>query len=91
MRRIICIALFGLLVSSEAAFSQHRQWVRPHGRVFVHAPRFGSHPGFHHHHHYFDPFRYFVQDFTASYVAPVPIVPFAATYFFLPSASTSRP
>ena len=97
MRRMICFALFGLLASSEAAFSQARHWVRPRGRVVVVGPRFRWHPGtFHryHHfprHHYFDPFRYFVQDFTTAYSASESIVPFSPTYFFLPSASASRP
>src|SRR3954465_7770204 len=97
MRRIICFAVFGLLVSSEAAFSQGQDWVRPNGRAFVVGPRFGRHPGiFHRHHyyprhHYFDPFRYFVQDFTAAYTAPEPIVPFAPNYFFLASESPRRP
>jgi hypothetical protein len=88
MRRIICFALFGLLASSEAAFSQARHSVQP---------RFGWYSGiFHRHHylprrHYFDPFRYFVQDFTTGYTAPEPIVPFSPTYFFLPSESPRRP
>ena len=90
MRRIICIALFGLLISSEAAVSQGPHWVQ--SRAF--GPRFGWHPGivpryhYFHRHHHFDPFRYFVQDFTTPYSA---IVPFSPTYFFLPSESASRP
>jgi hypothetical protein len=94
MRRIICFALFGLLVSSEAAFSQGQHGVRPRGVV---GPRFRWHPGIFHQHHYsprhryFDPFRYFVQDFTTAYTAPESIVPFSPTYFFLPSVSASRP
>ena len=97
MRRMICFALFGLLVSSETAFSQARPWVRPHGRGHVVGPRFRWHPRtFHHYHffhryHYFDPFRYFVQDFTTAYSTYQSIVPFAPTYFFLPSASASHP
>ena len=99
MRRIICFALFALLISSEAAFSQaRRHWVRPHGRVHIIDPRFGWHPGiFHRYHHFprshfFDPFRYFVQDFTTPYTAASqPIVPLSPTYFLLPSASASRP
>jgi hypothetical protein len=97
MRRIICFAVFGLLVSSEAAFSQGPDWVQPRGRVVVVGPRFGWHPGiFHRHHyyprhHYFDPFRYFVQDFTTAYSAPQSIVPFAPTYFFVGSQATTRP
>jgi hypothetical protein len=94
MRRIICFALFGLLVSSEAGFSQGQHWVQSRD---VHGPRFGWHPGiFHRHHyyprhHYFDPFRYFVQDFTTAYSAPQSIVPFAPTYFFIGSQATTRP
>ena len=90
MRRMICFAVFGLLVSSGAAFSQHRHWVGPHGRVFVHGSLYGWHPGIFHHYHWFDPFRYFVRDFST----PSPyesIVPFTPTYFFLPSESTSHP
>jgi hypothetical protein len=89
MRRMVCFALFGLLISSESAFSQGQHWIGPH---------LGSHPGtFHRHHyglghHYFDPFRYFVQDFTTPYTAASQsIVPFAPTYFFLPSVSPTRP
>jgi len=94
MRRIICFALFGLLVSSQTAFSQAQHFVRPGGVV---RPRFGWHPGILHRHHYysryhhFDPFRYFVQDFTSAYSAPELIVPFSPTYFFLPSESPRRP
>jgi hypothetical protein len=94
MRRIICFALFGLLVSSEPASSQAQHWVRPHGVV---GPRFGWHPRIYHphpyypQHHYFDPFRYFVQDFSTPYSGYQPIVPFSPTYFFLPNESPSRP
>jgi hypothetical protein len=90
MRRIICFALFGLLISSGSAFSQHRHWVRSHEKVFVHGPRYGWHPGIFHHYHWFDPFRYYVRDFST----PSPyesIVPFTPTYFFLPSEPTSHP
>jgi hypothetical protein len=92
MRRLTCFALFGLLVSSEAAFPQGQHWGRPRGVV---APRFRWHPGIFHPHHYsprnFDPFRYFVQDFSTPYSAYESIVPFSPTYFFLPSESPSRP
>jgi hypothetical protein len=94
MRRIICFALFGLLVSSEAAFAQGQHWVRPQG---VSGPRFGWHARIYHPHlyspqpHYFDPFRYFVQDFSTPYSGYHPIVPFSPTYFFLPSESASHP
>ncbi len=88
MRRMICFALLGLLVSSEAAFSQGRHWA---------GPRFRWHPGispryhYYHRHYYFDPFRFFVQDFTTGYSTYESIVPFSPTYFFLPSESRSRP
>ena len=91
MRRIICVALFGLLVSTEAAFSQARHWVRPHRRVHVIGPRYRWHPGLFHRYHDFDPFRYFVQDFTTSYRTYESIVPFSPTYFFIPGESASRP
>ena len=95
MRRIIWFALFGLLVSSEAAFSQApRHSVGPRGV----GPRFRWHPGivpqYHQYprHHYFDPFRYFVQDFTTAY-HPLSdsIVPFAPTYYFIGNQSASHP
>src|ERR1043166_3259768 len=91
MRRIICFALFGLLVTSDAAFSQTLHSASPHRRVFVHGPHYRLHPGSFHRHHYFDPFRYFVQDFTTAYSAPESIVPFSPTYFFLPRESPTRP
>ncbi|HEX8077162.1 MAG TPA: hypothetical protein VF511_05060 [Chthoniobacterales bacterium] len=43
------------------------------------------------HHSFYDPFRFFVQDFTTGYTAPEPIVPYAPTYFFLSSESPRRP
>ena len=91
MRRMICFALFGLLVSSEVAFSQAQHWMRPRGRVVVVGPRFRAHLGISPRHHYFDPFRYFVLDFTTPYSAYESIVPFSPTYFFLPSESASHP
>ncbi|HEX4630098.1 MAG TPA: hypothetical protein VH188_03970 [Chthoniobacterales bacterium] len=91
MRRIICFALFGLLVSSDAIFAQAPHWIRPPGKVIFVGPRFRSHPGIFHRSHYFDPFRYFVQDFATPYTAPESIVPFSPTYFFLPSESSSHP
>lgn len=91
MRRVICFALFGLLVSSETAFPQAPHPVRPRGRVVFVGPRFRSHRGIFPRHHYFDPFRYFVLDFTTPYSAYESIVPFAPTYFFLPSESASHP
>jgi hypothetical protein len=91
MHRMICFALFGLLVSSGAALPQAPHLVRPRGRgVFV-GPWFRSHPGIFHRYHYFDPFRYFVRDFTTPYPAYESIVPFSPTYFFLPSESASHP
>jgi hypothetical protein len=91
MRRMICFVVFGLLVSSETAFSQAQHWMRPRGRVVFVGPRFRSHPGISLRHHYFDPFRYFVLDFTTPYPASESIVPFSPTYFFLPSESASHP
>ena len=95
MRRIICFALFGLLVSSEAAFSQGQHSVRPRGVV---GPRFRWHPGIVHRHHYysrshyFDPFRYFVQDFAPPPPPSALIVPYAPTYYIYGNlASTIRP
>ncbi len=93
MRRMICFALFGLLASSEAVFSQAQHWVRPREV----GPRFRWHPGifprydYLPRHHHFDPFRYFVQDFTTTYSARESIIPFSPTYFFLPSESPKRP
>ena len=91
MRRIICFAFFGLLISSGPVFSQGRHWVRSRDGVTLFGPQFRAHPKIFHHHHYFDPFRYFVQDFTTSYSAYQSIVPFSPTYFFLPSAPASHP
>ena len=91
MRRMICFALFGLLVSSGAAFSQSRHFVRPHGRVFVHGPHyFGWHHGIFPRYRWFDPFAYVVRDFST----PVPydsIVPFAPTYYFIGNESAIHP
>jgi len=93
MRRMICFALFGLLVSSEPAFAQARHhWAGPHRRVFVHGSHFRwhSHPGIFHHYGWFDPFAYSVRDFST----PSPyesIVPYSPAYFFLPSESASHP
>lgn len=91
MRRMICFALFGLLVSSEAAFSQARHFTHARGRVHFVGPRFGWHRGIFHRYPSFDPFRYFVQDF-----APPPppsdlIIPFSPTYYFIGNESTSHP
>src|SRR6478672_8179200 len=91
MRRMICFAVFGLLVSSGTVFAQAQQLVRPRGRVVFVGPRLRSHPGIFHRHHYFDPFRYFVLDFSTPYSAYESIVPFSPTYFFLPSESASHP
>ena len=93
MRRIICLGLFGLLISSEAAFSQTRHFGRPHGRVhFVgsHWRDLGWHPGLFPRYRWFDPFAYFVRDFTT----PVPYestVPFSPTYYFIGNESASHP
>jgi hypothetical protein len=94
MRRIICIALFGLLLSSEADFAQHGHFVTPQGSIFVSGPRYRWHPRMYYYHqsHHLDPFRYFVQDFTTPYTAAYQsIVPFQPTYFFLPSQSSIHP
>jgi hypothetical protein len=43
-----------------------------------------------HHYHWFDPFRYYVRDFST----PVPyesIVPFSPTYYFIGNESASHP
>jgi hypothetical protein len=88
---MICFALFGLLVSSGAALPQAPHLVRPRGRAVFVRPWFRSHPGIFHRYHYFDPFRYFVRDFTTSYPAYESIAPFSPTYFFLPSESASHP
>jgi hypothetical protein len=94
MRQVICFALFGLLVSSEAAFAQTRHFVRPHGRGFVHGPHFrwNRHGMFPRSHSLYDPYRFSVVDF----VSPVPsspavIVPSVPTYFFIASQSAIRP
>src|SRR5438309_8362451 len=91
MRRIICSALFGLLVSSEVAFSQAPGGVRPRARTIFVGPRSGWHPRSFHRSHYFDPFRYFVQDFATPISLGESIVPFSPTYFFLPRESASHP
>jgi hypothetical protein len=44
-----------------------------------------------HRHYFFDPFRYYVPDFSTPYSAYESIVPFSPTYFFLPSESASHP
>ena len=91
MRRIICFAVFGLLVSTEAAFPQTRHFVGPHRRV--HGSHFRWHHGiFPRHHSFYDPCRFSVVDF----VSPVPsspalIVPSVPTYFFIASQSAIRP
>jgi hypothetical protein len=91
MRRMICFALFGLLVSGEAAFPQARHFAHPRGRVIVVGPRFRSHLGIFHHYHHFDPFRFFVLDFTTPYSANQSIVPFSPTYYFSGNESASHP
>ncbi len=93
MRRMICFALLGLLVSSDAAFPQTSHFVRPHRRVFVHGSHFRwHHPGIYRHHYRFDPFRYFVQDFAPPPPPSELIVPYAPTYYFYGNlSSTIRP
>jgi len=90
MRRMICFAVFGLLVSSGTVFAQAPHLVRPRGRVVFVGPRFRGHRGIFHRHHYFDPFAYVVRDFST----PVPyesIVPFAPTYYFIGNESANHP
>src|ERR1043166_8398577 len=93
MWRMICFAVLGLLFSCEAAFPQTSHFVRAHpgGRVILVGPSFRSHPGIFHRHQYFDPFRYFVQDFAPPPPPSELIVPFAPTYFFVGSESASHP
>lgn len=96
MRRMICFALFGLLVSSEAAFAQAapHHFTRPHGRVFVHRAHFRWHPHrgiFPRDHYWFDPFRFFVLDFAPPPPPSDPTVPFAAVAYYYGNEAASRP
>ncbi len=91
MRRMICFALFGLLVSSGAAFPQARHWARPRGRVVVVAPRFRSHPQIFPRYRFFAPSSYSVRDFITPFPANESFVPFSPTYYFYGSESASHP
>ena len=98
MRRMICFALIGLLISSGAVFSQtqHQRFVRPHahGRVFVHAPGYRWHPGLFRHHYLFPRYYQFYPSFVQDFSTPSPydsIVPFSPAYYFIPNESSSHP
>jgi|GEM_PF-2787377 hypothetical protein len=84
MRRTICFALFGLLVSNGAAFPQARAgpWplARPRGRVVV-VHRFAARPAVFFRYGILAPFPYPVWNF----IAPVP------TYAFVLTGSASHP
>jgi hypothetical protein len=92
MRRTICFALFGLLVSNGAAFPQARTglWplARPRGRVIV-VHWFAARPAVFFRYGILAPFPYPVWNFIApvsSYAwAPVP------TYAFVLTGSASHP
>jgi hypothetical protein len=93
MRRTICFALFGLLVSTGAAFAQARAGagpsIRQRGRVIV-VRRFAAHPRVFPRYGILVPFPYPVWNFSA----PVPTYPFSApvpTYAFVDSDSVSHP
>jgi hypothetical protein len=89
MRRVICFALFGLIVSTGPAFAQRRQSARPHGRVFVHGSHFRwHHRGIYRHHYWFDPYRFSITDF-APPPPDVSMVPFAPTYYFYHNESST--
>jgi hypothetical protein len=91
MRRTICFALFGLLVSSGAAFPQARAgpFVRPRGRVVV-VPRFAARARVFPRYSILVPFPYPVWNF----IAPLPTYEFIApspTYAIVGSESASHP
>src|ERR1700731_549699 len=89
MRRTICFALFGLLVSTGAAFPQAHSGPRPRGRVIV-VQRFAPHRTVFPRYDNLVPFPYSVWNFSA----PVPTYPFIApspTYVFDSSDSASHP
>src|ERR1043166_965108 len=92
MRRMICFAVLGLLFSCEGTFAQRQHFVRAHGTVFVYRPHFRWHPGiFPRNHYFFDPYRYFVQDFAPPPPPSELIVPFTPTYYFYGNESASHP
>ena len=80
MRRTICFALFGLLVSSGAAFAQAR--ARPRGRVVV-VQRFVAHRAVFPRYCIFSPFAYPVADPVPypvwNFIEPLPAFVFAGT------------
>ena len=94
MRRMIGFALFGLVVSNGPAFSQAQHFQHPRGRVLVRGPHLRWHAHsriFPRYQYSFDPFRYFVQDFAPPPPPSELIVPFAPTYFFIGTESSSHP
>jgi hypothetical protein len=92
MRRTICFALFGLLVSNGAAFPQARAGAgplaRPRGRVIV-VHSFAARPAVFFRHCVFAPFPYpvwnFIQPVPTYALEPVP------TYAFAFTGSASHP
>ena len=93
MRRTICFALFGLLISSEAAFPQTHARpgpvLRPPGR-FVFVQRFGPRAAVFHQYPVFVPFPYPVWNFMAPLSTPAYIAP-SPTYVFIGGESASHP
>ena len=90
MRRMICFALLGLLVSSGVAFPQVRSLVRPRGRVVVVVPRF-LRPRIFPRHDILVPLPYPVWNFIEPLPAYASIAPSAPTYVFVGSDSASHP
>ena len=93
MRRRICFALLGLLVSNGAAFPQARVGpgpsVRQRGRVIV-VQRFAARPRLFPRYGILAPFPYPVWN----YIAPLPtyaFIPPSPTYVFVGSDSASHP
>ena len=92
MRRTICFALFGLLVSNGVAFSQARPGPRPlarsHGRIIV-VHEFVARPPVFFRYCIFTPLPYPVPNF----IAPLPTYPLepAPTYAFAFTGSASHP
>jgi hypothetical protein len=83
MRRTICFALFGLLVSSGAVFPQgragHGAVVRPRGGVVV-VRQFAARPViFHRYDIFFSPFLYPVSYPVWNFIEPSPAYVFAGT------------
>ena len=93
MRRTICFALFGLLVSNGAAFPQARVGpgpsVRQRGRVIV-VQRFAARPRVFPRYSILAPLPYPVWN----YIAPLPtyaFIPPSPTYVFVGGESVSHP